>query len=128
MFVGRLQLVRGLRKRHCERMNEMRPVLSTSRVKLRPIATRRGGKDRPARPWIALFIALAAGLGIYSWRPAAIRLEHRGATTADGRYVALRFGADDDTKRRAAYLARKSRLPLIAEPGVADVEIRSFVP
>lgn len=34
--------------------------------------------------------------------------------------------ADDETKRKAAYLARKHRLPLIAEPGVESVEIRGF--
>ena len=81
---------------------------------------------RVARRWLVVLVAALIGLSIYTWRPEATRLDYPEARTESGRYVAVPLGASNDARRKAAFLARKHRLPLVAEPGVTEVEIRSF--
>ena len=109
----------------CEEGTVVRVSTRNSPVR---VPRRRGEPGRHAfgRFCLVLFVTVVAALLVYASRPAATRLEYSAPRTADGRYIAVRFGASDDTKRRAAYMARKYRLPLISEPGVDEVEIRSF--
>lgn len=68
---------------------------------------------------LALFIALTQ-------RSTASRLEYQARRTQAGRYVSVPIGATSGLKREAAYLARKHRLPLIAQGDVTKVEILEF--
>lgn len=81
---------------------------------------------RVAWRWFVVLVVGLIGLSIYSWRPTATRLVYSEARTEAGRYVAVPLGAGNEARRKAAFFARKHRLPLIAEPGVKEVEIRSF--
>lgn len=81
---------------------------------------------RVARRWFVVLVVGLIGLSIYTWRPEATPLDYPEARTESGRYVAVPPNAGTDARRKAAFLARKHRLPLVAEPGVTQVEIRSF--
>lgn len=89
------------------------------------VSTRRPSRRRVRVVSVLAFVIIAITI-LLALRPAAGAIAYNTAISADGRYVALPHPADADTRRQAAYLARKYHLPLIAEPGAKTVEIRRF--
>lgn len=76
-------------------------------------------------PVLVLVIAIAA-MTCSVLRPSARAVTDPSSTAASGWYVSVDIHADADTKRRAGFLSRKFRVPLIAEPNASGVEIRRF--
>lgn len=79
---------------------------------------------RLCRLGVAVLLIFAAALLLRG--PGAERLEYPVPLTSAGRYVAVPINPSSEMRRKAGYLARVHELPLVAEPGVADVQIKEF--
>ncbi len=87
----------------------------------------RGRRPTPRRwLWLALVACVIAATVTCVLRPSAGSVTDPVSISASGWYVSLDLHADADTKRRAGFLSRKFRIPLIAEPNANGVEIRRF--